>query len=445
MKRIFRKQLVFAAALTTALLFGACEQPNSPEKEEDLTYALALLKDGAALEAHAFPAAHPGYEEVEALEAELSNAGPGTARDIAISLGGEGSAAFSLSTDAIELLEPGKTAVFAVRPLAGLGEGSREATVTVTDPKGAAHSFTVSFAVSPAPVYAISLDAAGSSHTFPAAYPGYGEAEGFEATVSNVGSVLAEGIAISLSGEGSGAFTLSAGAIERLEPGKTASFTVRPATGLGEGSYQATATVADPRGTDLSFGVGFVVSSTPVHAISLDVAESHAFPFARIGYAEQDPLIVTITNIGNQGTGDLAVTLAGEQAASFQASPASVPDIAVGGTAAFALRPATGLGEGSYQATATVVCPQGADRSFAVSFIVGPAPVYAISLDAGDSHAFPSARVGYAEPEPLTVTITNTGNEATGDLAVTLAGEQAASFQASPASVPGIAVGGTAA
>jgi len=52
-------------------------------------------------------------------------------------------------------------------------------------------------------------------------------------------------------------------------------------------------------------------------------------------------------------------------------------------------------------------------------WIVAP-PVHSITLSAPESHTFPAATVGYGPQAPLTVTVTNTGNVATGVLTVTL-------------------------
>jgi hypothetical protein len=196
--------------------------------------------------------------------------------------------------------------------------------------------------------------------------------EALAVTVSNAGPGTAENIAISLDGEGSGAFTLSTETIERIEPGKTAAFTVRPATGLGGGTYQATASVADPRGATRSFDISFAVSTTPLYGISLDVAGPHTFPPKMIGYTGTEPLTLTITNSGNEATGALAIALTGGQAASFQTSLESIANIAPGAEETFTVQPLTGLAEGTHAATVTVSGDHELTAELALGFTVMP-------------------------------------------------------------------------
>jgi hypothetical protein len=78
-----------------------------------------------------------------------------------------------------------------------------------------------------------------------------------------------------------------------------------------------------------------------------------------------------------------------------------------------------------------------------VSFTVSTTPLYGISLDVPEGGlVFPARGLGYAV-EPLTVTVTNTGNESTGVLAVALDGDDADSFTVSPGTVGSIESGGT--
>ena len=69
-------------------------------------------------------------------------------------------------------------------------------------------------------------------------------------------------------------------------------------------------------------------------------------------------------------------------------------------------------------------------------------PVHSIALSTAENHTFPAAKVGYAAQPPHTVTVTNTGNVATGALTVTL--EHARYFSLSTETIPSIPVGETA-
>jgi formylglycine-generating enzyme required for sulfatase activity len=71
---------------------------------------------------------------------------------------------------------------------------------------------------------------------------------------------------------------------------------------------------------------------------------------------------------------------------------------------------------------------------------------YSITLDVSGNYIFPSATVGYATaPAAQTVTVTNTGNQATGALTVALGGASPSSFILNASSISSIAVSGTAA
>jgi hypothetical protein len=238
-----------------------------------------------------------------------------------------------------------------------------------------------------------------TEYVFPAAYPGYEEAAGFEFKIKNNGTRAAENITLGLSGEGAAAFELSAaiegqkavvtasfsvspdvvleeGAaafdesdilIERLEAGSALSVTVRPKTGIAGGEYSAAVTLTGPPGTQTKLlNVKFTVSTTPLYGIRLNVGEAYTFTPRKINYGEAELLTVTVKNIGNEGTGDLAIASAGEQAGSFHVNPATIMNIAPGAEADFTVQPVTGLGEGTYNATVKV----SGDNEIAVEFPV---------------------------------------------------------------------------
>ena len=82
----------------------------------------------------------------------------------------------------------------------------------------------------------------------------------------------------------------------------------------------------------------------------------------------------------------------------------------------------------------------------ASSFTVGAFKSYSISLSQTDEKVFPDAIFGYSPaPDALTVTVTNTGNQATGPLTVALSGTESGSFTLNPTTgLNSIAVGDTA-
>ena len=67
---------------------------------------------------------------------------------------------------------------------------------------------------------------------------------------------------------------------------------------------------------------------------------------------------------------------------------------------------------------------------------------YGINLSISGTHIFPAATVGYSARSPRNVTVSNTGNQPTGSLNVTLSGANAGSFTLSRTTIPSIAAGG---
>ncbi|MCL1846371.1 MAG: right-handed parallel beta-helix repeat-containing protein [Coriobacteriia bacterium] len=72
-----------------------------------------------------------------------------------------------------------------------------------------------------------------------------------------------------------------------------------------------------------------------------------------------------------------------------------------------------------------------------------PAPVYSISLSIIGTHAFTPAVSGYTAQTGIPVIVSNTGNQPTGALDVTLSGTDAAAFELNAATLASIAVSGT--
>jgi hypothetical protein len=176
----------------------------------------------------------------------------------------------------------------------------------------------------------------------------------------------------------------------------------------------------------------------PSYGVSLDT-EDYAFPAAVEGYLALPAKTFTATNSGNMLTGILSVGLGGDGADAFTASPAVIPNIAIGGAAGFTVKPKAGLSPGTYVAAVTVGGDNGIAASADVSFSVAPAPApaHGVSLSQTEEYAF-------ADSEPLTVTVTNIGNQPTGSLNVALAGDGAGHFALSSAALPGIPAGGAA-
>jgi hypothetical protein len=147
------------------------------------------------------------------------------------------------------------------------------------------------------------------------------------------------------------------------------------------------------------------------------------------------------------GTQQFAATVAGTntaQAVTWSIEPgySGPSSIGSGGLLTVAL--------GETETTLTVRATSTADTSkygeaTVTVTTVPPAPAYSISLDTGGTHIFPAAIAGYPAQTAKTVTVTNTGNQTTGALAVVLSGTDASAFGLSTTTTPisDIAVGGT--
>jgi len=123
-----------------------------------------------------------------------------------------------------------------------------------------------------------------------------------------------------------------------------------------------------------------VCDPTPAWAINLDAPATHTFPALTENYTADDrtALDVIVTNMGNQPTGELSVTVSVTGTTSpnaFTVTGSPIASIAVGGTpATFTVRPNTGLAVGTHTATVTVSGDNDISESFDVTFTVNPVP-----------------------------------------------------------------------
>ncbi|MDL2274136.1 S-layer homology domain-containing protein [Oscillospiraceae bacterium OttesenSCG-928-G22] len=160
--------------------------------------------------------------------------------------------------------------------------------------------------------------------------------------------------------------------------------TVLPGNVTGTNGTVISATTSGIGNNTLTVVVNYTATTaTPTHSISLSEIGTYTFPAANVGYGELAPRTITITNTGNQATGNLTPALSGANAASFELSQTMVNSIAVGGTDTFTFRPKTGLSAGTYSATVTVSGGNGISASFNVNFTVNSIPTYAVTVSGG--------------------------------------------------------------
>lgn len=257
---------------------------------------------------------------------------------------------FSGSTATIS---QGRTASFTVRPKAGLGVGTYNPAITVTSSHGVSKTVNLQFQVERKDC---DLMADVSQLDFGYAQEGYGQPEGKPVTLTNVGS---QAITVSLPTvagyvlEGGDGFT---GGTATIEPDATASFTVRPETGLEGGSHPATLTITGSTGSETaSWPVALSFSVEPKTYEASVSPETVTFEGLRVGYEQPDAQTVTVTNTGNQ-----TLTLKLPSLEDYEIQPVDgfdeegVASLDINGKASFTVRPAAGLAQGDHSDTLTL-------------------------------------------------------------------------------------------
>jgi uncharacterized membrane protein len=387
-------------------------------------YGISLNQSGT----YTFATVVVGYGAQTAKSVIISNTGNQPTGDLTVAL--SSSSAFALSSTEINSIAAGRSDYFTVVPELGLAAGTYTADVTVSGDDITSKSFTVKITVI-AKTYSIALykeDSTELSSTSPLIFPpatvGYTTApDALTVTVTNAGNQPTGNLTVSV-GTDFEITTPSNGAINSIPVNGTATFTVTPTTGLSAGTHTATVEVSGGNNISASFGVSFTVAS---YGISLNPSGTYTFPDATAGYGAQTAKSVIVSNTGNQATGDLTVVLSSSSA--FTLSATSIGSINAGSSNnnAFTVTPKTGLGAGTHTATVTVSGGNITSKSFTVSFFVKS---YGISLDPSETYIFPDATVGYGAQTAKSVTINNTGNQATGNLTVVLSSSSAFTLSA---------------
>lgn len=257
---------------------------------------------------------------------------------------------FSGSTATIS---QGRTASFTVQPKAGLSAGTYDPAITVTSTHDASAAVNLKFQVERKDC---DLMADVSQLDFGYEQEGYDQPEGKTVTLTNVGS---KSITVSLPTaenyvvEGSEGFSDNTATIE---PDATASFTVCPATGLGQGTYSETLTITGSAGSETaSWPVALSFSVEPKTYEASVSPETVTFEGLRVGYEQPEAQTVTVTNTGNQ-----ALRLELPSLENYEIQPVTgfdeegVASLDINGKASFTVRPAAGLAQGDHSATLTL-------------------------------------------------------------------------------------------
>jgi DNA-binding transcriptional regulator YdaS (Cro superfamily) len=282
-----------------------------------------------------------------------------------------------------------------------LSAGTYSTTVTITAPGATSRTVPVTFtlAAAGAPPAASALGVSPASLSF-AATVGVANPAPQTLSISNTGSGTltwtasdnASWLTLSpASGTGNGVVTLSA--INGT---------------LSAGTYSTTVTITAPGATSRTVPVTFTLAAAagaPPAASALGASPASLSFAATVGVANPAPQTLSISNTGS---GTLTWT-ASDNASWLTLSPASgtgngvVTLSAINGT----------LSAGTYSTTVTITAPGATSRTVPVTFTLAAAagaPPAASALGASPASLSFTATIGWANPVPQTLSISNTGS-----------------------------------
>ena len=256
-------------------------------------------------------------------------------------------------------LGPGETAAFTVQPRAGLAVGPHDETIAISGSGGAGASVSAEFTVTAAILtYTISASALEPFGSMQAPYD-QPPAQTVTVTSTGIGTVvLAQPTAVD--------YEIGPLTKTDLDPGETATFTVRPKANLSAGPHNETISISGSGGAGASVSAEFTVTAA---VLTYTISASTLTPFGSLQIPYSPPAAQTVT-VTNLGTG--AVTLNQPTAVSYSIGTLSRTSLASGEKATFTVQPRAGLGAGTYNETITISGSGGVGASVSASFTVRP-------------------------------------------------------------------------
>ena len=199
--------------------------------------AASLAADPASGSTLPFDSVKEGYAAApDAKSVTVSNSGNAAANLTAV-LDEAGQNAFTAALSQASIAG-GESAILAVQPKMGLKAGTYTGQVSVLNDGNVVFTYTFSLTVAPADVFGLSVNP--SIFDFGTVKAGYTEApQAGTVTVKNEGNTT-----INLKQPTGGDFEVGALSAVTLAPGESATFTVRPKTGLAEGLFDQDIVVA---------------------------------------------------------------------------------------------------------------------------------------------------------------------------------------------------------
>ena len=125
----------------------------------------------------------------------------------------------------------------------------------------------------------------------------------------------------------------------------------------------------------------FMDGLPPHFGIELSQVKMHVFDSVEYGYDKKIPLLVTVTNRGNQTIPELTIEVTGENADAFEISRVSTYNLGIIDFDYFTVVPRLELAVGTYTATVVVSGENDISENFSVSFTVNPKGTYIQSVD----------------------------------------------------------------
>ena len=199
--------------------------------------AASLAADPASGSTLTFDSVKEGYAAApDAKSVTVSNSGNAAANLTAV-LDEAGQNAFTVALSQASIAG-GESAILAVQPKMGLKAGTYTGQVSVLNDGNVVFTYTFSLTVAPADVFGLSVNP--SIVDFGTVKAGYTEApQAGTVTVKNEGNTT-----INLKQPTGGDFEVGALSAVTLAPGESATFTIRPKTGLAEGLFDQDIVVA---------------------------------------------------------------------------------------------------------------------------------------------------------------------------------------------------------
>ncbi|MDD3336955.1 MAG: SH3 domain-containing protein [Eubacteriales bacterium] len=268
----------------------------------------------------------------------ITNSGDLEATNVLLQITSDPSSAFTLAVGNSTIASGGTTDTsWSVAPKASLTKGDYSAEITLTYHVDATNTATVVFHVS------MKIDAGAAVITI--------NTQPTDSDISEGGTAMLN-VAASLSNGATPQYQWYESAQDKSSPVQvgvtTPTFTTLSTLSVGDHYYYCTVSATDAVSVDTTV---VRVRVNAAHKIELKITGVPTFSALTLGYADQSPQSITIQNTGNTQANLTSVTV--DSAFIVNTTGRSTIDAGQSDTS-WTLKPSTGLGEGTHNATVTV-------------------------------------------------------------------------------------------